>query len=81
MIVKMSLSPAVQNMVLSQLNTAFGISESYPQRHVITCRPDHFCRFMAEVSKLPQKPSIDQLNIEYLDPKAEPMRTNVRCRP
>ena len=76
--VKMTLSGAVQNMLLTQLHECFGIGESYPQKHEIICRPEHFARFMAAIAKLDQKPSIADLNIEWINVSFEPMRTEVR---
>lgn len=78
--VRMTLSLAIQNKVLHQLNQAFGISESWDKPHEITCYPSDFARFMALLAKMESPPTIKQLKVEYVDIRKDVLRTTVQQR-
>ncbi|MFA7188504.1 MAG: hypothetical protein WC117_00280 [Sphaerochaetaceae bacterium] len=78
--VRMTLSLAVQNKVIHQLSTAFGISETWDRPHVITCFPSDFAHFMALVAKMDNPPTMKQLGVEYVDVRKDVLRTTVSQR-
>jgi hypothetical protein len=77
MMVRVTLSLAVQNKVLPALST-IGINESYPEPHVITMRPHIFGIFLAKCALLDPPPTLKEMKIELIDFIKEPRRTVIR---
>jgi hypothetical protein len=79
--VRMTLTPAIQNRVLHQLSTAFGIQESWDRVHEITCYSSDFGHFMSLLAKMDSPPTLKQLKVEYVDIRKDIKRTSVHQRP
>ena len=78
--VRMTLTSSVQNRVLQQLLTAFGISETFNQKMEITCFPSDFATFMALLAKTDKPPTIKQLQMEHVDVRRDVQRISVSQR-
>ena len=78
MMVKMRLSLAWQNKLLSLLHQHFGISESYTEDHLMYVPSHQFVMFLFAMQKAGFSVTLKQLNAEYVDIKKEPQITVVR---
>lgn len=75
--IRITLTLLIQNKILSAL-AKIGITETYPEPHIITMKPHIFGQLVAEIAKLEEQPTLRQLNIETVDLKAQPRRTTIR---
>lgn len=78
--VRMTLTANVQNRVVTQLLTAFGITETFNQKMEITCFPSDFATFMGLLGKMDKPPTIKQLQMEHVDVRRDVHRITVGQR-